>query len=116
MRVILHSNLKVKETPEKKFSDYHLLMAGVYSDNAPGGIPEILVKEVEMGRPTVTVLDGLSASDFIESRSPNKEPNGTVNTMDSGEGDVRLAESLKDEPEKASPPPKSSSKRRRRKA
>lgn len=123
MRVRLNSNLKVKETPGKKFSDYHLLASGVYSDNDPGGIPDILIKEIEMGRPTVTILDGLSTRDFLESRGPQDEPNGTVNTMDSGEGDTRLAERLKDEPvespEKEPIPPspkKSSGRKRRRKA
>lgn len=117
MRVMLHNNLKVRKDPGKKFSDHYLMMAGVYSDNDPGGIPEILVKEVEMERPTVTVLDGMKPGDFLESRKVLAEPDGSVHTMDDGEGDTRLVEELKNEPEKASPSPnKSSSRRRRRKS
>lgn len=116
MRVRLNNNLKVKKEPGKKYSDYHLLMAGVYSDNDPGGIPEILVKEVEMGRPTVTVLDGLKPQSFLDSRGPQDEPTGAVNTMDSGEGDAKLAEALQKEELEPSPSPKKSSRRRRRSA
>ena len=113
MRVRLHHNLKIR----KPGSTHHgILMAGDYSDSMPGGIPSHIVREIELGRPTVTILDGISRRNFLESReSPSgEEPDGTVHTMDTGEEDAVLAEQEKEEKPKKSSSSKTSSRRRRK--
>lgn len=76
-----------------------LIPKGIYSVDAPKGIPEAVLNEVILGRGTVKVLEYDRTSKDLVHISNEKEKGPEVTTIDDGSGSVNLESSKEAEAE-----------------